>query len=948
MGFRLTFSFVLALTLASTAFAAELGRDGRRLKVALGNRAVVVEAYSDSIVHIEATANGRTLDVNRPLYTTPMIASPALKNATVTLRQNGLSTRDLDVSVDAQSLCVSVVDTTKAMQIVRNCPFNLENDWKGITIESPGFSDVYGLGNYFKNFGTADGNWIGHAWDPGMGTHGNNMHAFGEGAPSYAMFPIMYALGEGTNAYALFLDSVYKQMWSFNSAPWRVEMWGDQIRWYVISGRSVAELRKSYLALTGAPPIPPKKVLGLWVSEFGFENWAEAYKPVVSLRQNGFPLDGLGMDLQWFGGSFFGNGADTRGSRMGTLEFDPVKFANFEHEVRHLRKDRGVNLMLIEESYVSSFLGEHRDLNSRGLLAHRCGSSEPTFLSSNPWWGVGGMIDWTNPKAGDYWHDRKRQALYRLCITDHWTDLGEPEMYDASACYYGFPEIGKRGHGDIHNIYNFKWHESILRGYERNKNRLRPYMMARSGTSGIQRFGAGLWSGDLAANMGTMAAHYASQTNMTMSGIDFFSSDIGGFHRNERTLDGDPEELFTQWFANASLFDFPVRPHVNNLSKQYKTSPDAIGHVASNRFNIHQRYALSPYYYSLAYRASRFGEPVVPPMMFAFQADKNVRKMGNQKMIGPFLMGAIVARYGEIDRGVYLPKGKWTNFHTGDVFESQGEMLNRVPTFQDGVFRPPLFARAGAILPMMHVDSKTMNVLGRRDGEAPSTALKVRVYPDETASSFELYEDDGETIDYKDGKAALTMIRQKRTGSTVEVTIEATRGRYAGLPESREAVIEIALDGEKAVSVEVGGVQLPACTGLGQSRCWKRKDSKRVVVKTGVSPIGVSRTVRVSLANVERMTSVYLVCSNGQTTNRTSVYVSGDVAELGAMDPAKAVKLAPTSYPTWSAVVQVPASRTIKWKCLKKTDQGQVVQTSSDSKFTSAPQGYSGLFQGEF
>src|SRR3989338_4999275 len=111
------------------------------------------------------------------------------------------------------------------------------------------------------------------------------------------------------------------------------------------------------------------------------------------------------------------------------------------------------------------------------------------------------MIDWSHPDAGNYWHDTKRQELYKLGITDHWTDLGEPEMYDPGACYFGFPEIGKNRHGDIHNVYNLKWAEGIAAGYQRNGNRLRHYMMARSGASGMQRFGAGMWSGDVAANM---------------------------------------------------------------------------------------------------------------------------------------------------------------------------------------------------------------------------------------------------------------------------------------------------------------------------------------------------------------------------------------------------------------------------------------------------------------
>lgn len=856
----------LALTInalsALPANASENSKDGRRVKVVKDGVGVIIEAYSDDIIHVEVSTQADKQSVDKPIFTSAMVGDPALKPAMVMLRENGLSTSRLDVSVDPNRLCVTVTDKTRSRIIERNCPFNTDKPWKGITLEANSIHDVYGLGNYFRTVGTADGNWVGGAWDPLADSFGNSMRPFAEGAPSYAMFPISYFLGDGKDGFAHFMDQTYKQMWSFNTSPWRIEMWGDQMRWYVIRGANLQELRKSYMQLTGRPPMPPKKVLGLWVSEFGYENWDEAFKPVVSLRSNGFPLDGLGMDLQWFGGKFYPNGADTRGSRMGTLQFDPTNFGNFAHQVKHLRDDRGVSLMAIEESYVSKFLPEHEQLARQQFLAHNCSDKSPVFLTSNPWWGVGGMIDWSNPKAGDYWHDLKRQPLYNLGITAHWTDLGEPEMFDSNACYYGIPELGLNKHGDIHNIYNLKWLESIANGYKRNHNRVRPYMMARSGTSGIQRFGAGMWTGDLGANMNSMRAHYNAHMHLSLSGIDYLSSDIGGFHRRPETLDGDANELYTQWFANASLFDFPIRPHVWNLGNNLKTSPDEIGNVASNRFNIHQRYALSPYYYSLAYQASANAVPVVPPLVYYFQDDRNVRPIANQKMIGPFLMGAMVAQYGETERSVYLPKGKWYNFHTDQSYDSTGQSFSRIPEWEDRgnnvwIFRAPLFAKAGSLIPMMHVDNSTMNILGKRpNGEAPRTDLRLRVYPGEfpsasSRSSFTLYEDDGETIDYRQNKYALTELEQIRSGSSVRIQIHATRGSYQGFPTSRDHLIEVILDDENVNQVSLNGMALRRLASRDEFPASPNgffQNGRKLLIKTGTLPVTAEKTVDISLA----------------------------------------------------------------------------------------------------
>ena len=79
------------------------------------------------------------------------------------------------------------------------------------------------------------------------------------------------------------------------------------------------------------------------------------------------------------------------------------------------------------------------------------------------------MVDWTNPAAGDYWHDLQRMPLIRDGVSGHWTDLGEPERYDPKASYYGFPELGLHEHRDVANAYNFRWAESIARGYERKR-----------------------------------------------------------------------------------------------------------------------------------------------------------------------------------------------------------------------------------------------------------------------------------------------------------------------------------------------------------------------------------------------------------------------------------------------------------------------------------------------
>lgn len=776
-----------------------------------------VEFLREDLVRFES-AKVNTPHAKQFIWESPMIQKQEWEYPLVHSNGTDYETNSLRVRVN-KDLCVHVEDKVANKHLAKFCTKNLDQYWKQLQMHSTIDKNVYGLGQYFQNPGSTEADWLGKIWDPLYNTMGNALRPFSGGSTGYTMFPIAYVLGEAHENYAVFLDNTYKQMWSFVEDPWTVQMFGDQIRWYVIRGDSLKDLRKKYMELVGRPPMPPVETFGLWVSRFGFENWNQVSDELHGLRQHHFPVEGFVLDLQWFGGNFFRPGDDLRPSKMGTLSFDPLHFSNAEQTIQSFAEREGIHFMPIEESYVSVFLPEHREMESRGYLARDCHRNQASMIDHNPWWGKGGMIDWTHPSAGEFWHESKRKKIIDYGIRFHWTDLGEPEMYREDSCYYGFPELGKQRHADIHNIFNLKWSESIYKGYKRHHPRERFFILSRSGTSGLQRYGSGMWSGDVGANMGSLTAHLAVQTHMSLSGVDYYGSDVGGFHRNASTLDGDENELYTQWFANSCLFDFPIRPHVWTVGQNKQTSPARIGHLESNLANLKLRYELFPYYYSLAWKAHSEGSGMVNPMVYEFQDNNFLRKIGHQKMIGPYLMAAVVARYGETERDVYLPKGKWVSWHTGEFFNGGDNYVHNIPTHYNGKFQLPLFLKGGAIVPILKLEDNTRNI--KEALHAHNRPLALKVVPDWKPSSFVIYEDDYESTDYQSGKFALTHIHQYVDDEGAHI--------YFDKKTSRPMLLKV-LTEEAVQSVNAEGRALAKCAPGIHQNCWEQSSRNEISV----------------------------------------------------------------------------------------------------------------------
>ena len=1028
-----------------------------RTKFKTGSKYLVIEILDNDLAHFELSAIGDGPSIDDPLYTSPMVLKTDYKGASnVFINGNTIETDEMRLEIERSNLCIRLIDKTKDnARLTTVCPVDMAQLLKGINIEPGKMQNIYGLGQEFKRLDSSDGDWLDLGVRQGMSRKDNQQVGFEQIIPQQPGFvdvgngfqgvqnaavgnvqiPVYYALGPSNLNYALFMDNVYWQRWDFEKNWWEARMYGDQLRFYFMTGKDLPDIRSDFMELTGKPPVPPRKSFGLWVSEFGYDNWDQIDILKKSLRDDRFPIDGFVLDLNWFGGI-------EPKTNMGRLSWDQDQdglvqnnayfFPKPSDKIKEYFKDH-IRIAAIEESYLAetepaldTFQHIPKDLMAYRRTENNCepANQEPVFINAADFWGEGWMFDWSDPALGRWIHNNRRfPELVKRGINTHWTDLGEPERFEPSACYEGVETTvaGKKNkHADIHNIYNLLWNKSIWDGYVEKQGQTdelgftnpRPLILTRSGAAGIQRYGAAVWSGDIASNLASLATHLNAQMHMSFSGIDYYGADIGGFRREVlpgNTKDGPfntsyQDEMYTQWFANGSWFDIPVRPHTDNefganrnsckndfanrRPPCYETAPNLVGKIDSNLANLRQRYELIPYYYSLAYRAYLQGEPVIPSPVFYYQNDPNLRTMGHEKMIGRDILVGIVSKHGEYERNVYLPEGKWVNYHSNEWIDSSGEEIRDVPVYREGILRLPAFIRAGAILPQMFVDEVTEDVFGHQPKGAEShDEIIVRVYADETPSTFTLYEDDGITLNYTPNGRPFyhyrtTALRQHKNNSTVTVTIDPAVNRkghdevtdsFAGAVENRANIVKLIVNNATATSVTLNNTVLTESNSQqdfdkAQSG-WFNAGNNLILAKSGKMDIKTTKKIfTFKIKNVPAKTSVNFVCDNGYTTQGESIYIVGNIDALGNWNPANAIKLAPNIYyeyinradntlpgptkPVWTGVINdLPPNTSFEWKCIRRqeNDPNQVQwQSDENNEKRTGAHGYAGKSYGTF
>ncbi len=303
--------------------------------------------------------------------------------------------------------------------------------------------------------------------------------------------------------------------------------------------------------------------------------------------------------------------------------------------------------------------------------------------------------------------------------------------------------------------------------------RKRPFLFSRWGGLGNHRYPLG-FSGDSVVSWASLAFQPYFTATAANVGYGWWSHDIGGHMWGI----GDGE-LYLRW-VQYGVFSPILRLHSTkdkySERRPWGWDPTITEHA---RDAMQLRHAFIPYVYTMAWRNAEDGVPLVTPLYYTHPEEADAYDcasaywFGSELIAAPFTSPTIDDLRLSRQR-VWLPEGEWTEFFTGARYRGGWHLV------YGGLESIPLFARAGAIVP-----------LGPRvgwGGVASPQALTVHVFAG-ADNRFTLYEDDGETLAYREGKSARTVFEQTWSASQATFTVAAASGDASVLPASRDLTV---------------------------------------------------------------------------------------------------------------------------------------------------------------
>jgi alpha-D-xyloside xylohydrolase len=359
------------------------------------------------------------------------------------------------------------------------------------------------------------------------------------------------------------------------------------------------------------------------------------------------------------------------------------------------------------------------------------------------------------------------EGLFSIGADAWWMDTTEPETEGQEENILLNHKLAAGSGNRYVNVYPLLDTGAVYEGQRSASDKKRVFILSRSAFAGSQRNAVTAWSGDINSDWFSFRRQIPAGLNFALSGIPYWTTDIGGFVFGSPT---DPafRELFIRWFQYAT-FNPVLRVHGTRKPDEnelWSYGPDAQG-ILVNFDRL--RYRMLPYIYSLAWKTTSEAYTPMRPLVMDFRNDSRAQDIGDQFMYGPAFLVNPVTEPSSSTRPVYLPNATWYDFWTGSRIEG-GRMINAITPLD----RVPVYVRAGSIVPLGPDEEWST-----QKAEEP---IELRIYPG-TNGDFTIYEDENDGYDYEKGVYATIPLHWDDAEHAL--TIGERKGQFPGMLQER-------------------------------------------------------------------------------------------------------------------------------------------------------------------
>ncbi len=668
------------------------------------------------VLHIDSDAEGQELIVaGQPVDLRIASVSPQ------TIRVSVVARGAADATLNADGALVSFDEQRRALaggRPVRAGDLSISVSNAPLTVT---IADV--SGKIAQQLSVTDSGTLGFQIDDAP------LLGFGEGGPQFDRRGAVDAMRNGQGGYQLRTHGGRVPIqWLIGTAGWGLfihqpmgafDLKGSRGRMtasaplpidcFVVVSKSPAVIMREFARLTGLPEMPPLWSFGYQQSHRTLSGPAEVMWVAKTMREKNLPCDAL----IYLGTDFTPSGWNTHNGEF-----------TWKAEIFPEPKKTIDELHALHYKVVLHTVIEGRHLT--GTVNDACAAPEPSGRTPEGQWPP-------ERSVGCYWPHHK--GVFDLGIDGWWPDQGD----------------GLDGPSRLNRIRMYWEGSQLWRPTER------PYALHRNGYAGMARYGAFLWSGDVYSTWETLKTHVPVAVNTGLSGIPYWGTDIGGFVPTPEFL-GD---LYVRWFqfgAFCPLFRahgrtwhlrLPWGWNLGELGPDETATYSGAGRPPESELRNAQvepicrkymelRYRLMPYLYSAVREASQTGMPIVRALWLHHADDPVAVGRGDEYLWGKDIFVAPVIEKNATSRRLYLPRGSWFDFWT-DERVAGGREIDRAVDLAT----MPLYVRAGAIIPMGPLKQYTSQPM-----EGP---LSITIYPG-ADGSFELFEDDGTSFEYRRGE----------------------------------------------------------------------------------------------------------------------------------------------------------------------------------------------------